>query len=195
MAKWHAGVAWSVYFTEPGIPPYMERNKKWQVNATRLFVSAANTLTKMDLRPLMFKDETVGMSSYTLDFEQSTSYQSPVDIATWGDIDDELPVVSYMMFTFLHFARKVTIRYKTISEIWAEIGGLWAAATLVMAMVFSQSGTTDPKNKKPSVIFNFLPSKMRKRWIQENNVKLESAGAAAKDQTTEDPYPDGKDKV
>ena len=173
----------------------MERNKKWQVNATRLFVSAANTLTKMDLRPLMFKDETVGMSSYTLDFEQSTSYQSPVDIATWGDIDDELPVVSYMMFTFLHFARKVTIRYKTISEIWAEIGGLWAAATLVMAMVFSQSGTTDPKNKKPSVIFNFLPSKMRKRWIQENNVKLESAGAAAKDQTTEDPYPDGKDKV
>ena len=35
-----------------------------------------------------------------------------------------------------------------------------------------------------SSIFKYLPSKLRKQWIQENNEKLESAGAEAKDQTT-----------
>ena len=191
VASWYGGAAWSVFFTEPGIPPYKEYDGKWHVNTTRLFVSGANTITKMDLRPLIFKDETIGMSSYTLDFEQSTNFQTPIQHEKWK----EDGVENMMMFTFLHFARKVTIRHKTISEIWAEVGGLWAAATLVMAMIFSQSGTTDPKNKKPAVVFNFLPNKMRKKWIQENNVKLESAGAEAKDQTTEDPYPVANDKV
>ena len=170
------GFAWQVFFTEPGVPPYKWRDGAWHTEATRLFVSGTNTLTKMDLRPLIFKDETVGMSGYTLDFEQSTNYQTPLLFDT---PDEDKGVENIMLFTFLHFARKVTIRYKTISEIWAEIGGLWAAATLIMAMIFSQSGTIGPENKKPAVIFNFLPSKLRKQWIQENNEKLESAGAEA----------------
>ena len=70
------------------------------------------------------------------------------------------------------------------SKLDALFSGRWEGALL-----------RDPKNKKPAVVFNFLPNKMRKKWIQENNVKLESAGAEAKDQTTEDPYPVANDKV
>ena len=85
------------------------------------------------------------MTKYTLEFEQSTNFNTQHKM---GKLDPLKPLQSGIMFTFLHFARRVTIRKKTISEIWAEIGGLWAAATLIMALVFSQSGTTDPKNKK-----------------------------------------------
>ena len=129
----------------------------------------------MDLRPVAYKDETAPakMTKYTLDFEQSTSFNMPKQM---GSLKAKTPVEANLMFTFLHFARRVTIRDKTISEIWAEIGGLWAAATLIMALVFSQSGTTDPKNKKPSVIFNFLPSNMRKKWVDENNEALKVLG-------------------
>ena len=132
---------------------------------------------------LRFKDETIGQTSYSLQFEQSTFYTQQFSIdGSVGGNTPESTVQNVIMFTFEHFTRKITIRYKTVSEIWAEIGGLWAAATLVMALVFSQSGTTDPKNKKPSVIFNYIPSKMRKKWIEDNNVKL----AVAKGQTIED---------
>ena len=129
----------------------------------------------MDLRPVAYKDETAPakMTKYTLDFEQSTSFNMPKQM---GSLKAKTSVEANLMFTFLHFARRVTIRDKTISEIWAEIGGLWAAATLIMALVFSQSGTTDPKNKKPSVIFNFLPSNMRKKWVDENNEALKVLG-------------------
>ena len=167
------GIVWYMYFTERNVEPYMEHEGQLHANATRLFIQGANTLTKIDLRPLNYKDATIGMSSYTLDFEQSTSFSAPGQNPTQANKGTE----NKMMFTFLHFARRVTIRYKTISEVWAEVGGLWAAATLIMAMIFSQSGTTDPRNKKPSVIFNFLPSKMRKKWIEENNMKLKAAGA------------------
>mmetsp|Transcript_11970 Transcript_11970/g.29851 ORF Transcript_11970/g.29851 Transcript_11970/m.29851 type:complete len:504 (+) Transcript_11970:31-1542(+) len=184
MEGWKGGFAWQVFFTEPGVPPYKLQDGTWDTNATRLFVSGLNTETKMDLRPYRFKDETVGMSSHTLDFQQSTNYQTPVHFTT-----PKNGVENWIFFTFLHFARKVTIRYKTRSEMLAEIGGLWAAATLIMATFFSQSGTVGPKNKKPAVIFKYLPSKLRKQWIQENNEKLESAGAEAKDQTTGGPVP------
>jgi hypothetical protein len=172
------GIVFTMYFAEPGTPPYMEHEGQWRLNATRLFIAGANTVTKIDLRPLSYKDETIGMSSYTMDFEQSTSFSTPSYTPLHSPDRSSEPTENAFMFTFLHFARKVTIRYKTISEIWAEVGGLWAAATLIMALVFSQSGTTDPRNKKPSVIFNFLPSKMRKKWIEENNMKLEAAEAA-----------------
>lgn len=167
------GIVWYMYFTERNVEPYMEHEGQLHANATRLFIQGDNTLTKIDLRPLNYKDATIGMSSYTLDFEQSTSFSAPGRNPTQANKGTE----NKILFTFLHFARRVTIRYKTISEVWAEVGGLWAAATLIMAMIFSQSGTTDPQNKKPSVIFNFLPSKMRKKWIEENNMKLKAAGA------------------
>ena len=138
---------------------------------------AMNSAVKMQLRPVRFKDETIGQTSYSLQFEQSTFYTQQFSIdGSVGGNTPESTVQNVIMFTFEHFTRKITIRYKTVSEIWAEIGGLWAAATLVMALVFSQSGTTDPKNKKPSVIFNFFPSNMRKKWVDENNEALKVLG-------------------
>ena len=175
---------WNAFFTEPGVPPYSEYNGKLVITSTAILVPAMNSAVKMTLRPVRFKDETIGQTSYSLQFEQSTFYTQQFSMG--GSVDSRSSggssVQNVIMFTFEHFTRKITIRYKTVSEIWAEIGGLWAAATLVMALVFSQSGTTDPKNKKPSVIFNYIPSKMRKKWIEDNNVKL----AVAKGQTIED---------
>ena len=56
--------------------------------------------------------------------------------------------------SFRHFTRRVHVRCKTISEIWAEIGALWAGAMIFMSLFFTQSGTIDVKSKKPMMVFS-----------------------------------------
>ena len=41
-----------------------------------------------------------------------------------------------------------------MSEIWAEVGALWAGAMIFMQLFFTQSGTTDVKSKKPMMVFS-----------------------------------------
>ena len=61
--------------------------------------------------------------------------------------------------------RKITIRYKTFSEIIADIGGLWAAAFLFLGLLWKKSGYLSKPAGEEMWIFNYLPPKMRSEML------------------------------
>ena len=157
--KYTAGLFWQIYTSEQGVLPYVEIAGQKVINASYFTAPLVNTFTKVDLTPVFFKDETLGtksmfdkklMNYFAQEFEQTGYFSHPDNLAaidsTWAD--------NYVAITFRHFTRRVHVRYKTVSEIWAEIGALWAGAMIFMSLFFTQSGTTDVKTKKPMMVFS-----------------------------------------
>merc|ERR1712113_565280 len=61
-------------------------------------------------------------------------------------VDTQQP--SELRFAPLNYvSRVVTTRYKTWDEIWAEIGGTWATAVLLVSAFFAAKTVEDPKSK------------------------------------------------
>ena len=190
-----AGLFWQIYTSEQGVLPYVEIAGQKVINASYFTVPFVNTFTKVDLTPVFFKDETLGtksmldkklMTYFAEEFEQTGYFSHPNNIKletddTWAD--------NIVAITFRHFTRRVHVRYKTVSEIWAEIGALWAGAMIFMSLFFTQSGTTDVKSKKPMMVFSppilaGLPiigkmiSKARVKHITKNEDDMKAALAA-----------------
>merc|ERR1711865_397000 len=155
-----AGMFWQIYTSEQGVLPYVEIAGQKVINASYFTVPFVNTFTKVDLTPVFFKDETLGTKSMldkklmtycAEEFEQTGYFSHPNNIKletrdVWAD--------NYVALSFRHFTRRVHVRYKTFSEIWADIGALWAGAMIFMSLFFTQSGTTDVKTKKPMMVFS-----------------------------------------
>ena len=59
---------------------------------------------------------------------------------------------------------KITVRWKTVSEIWAEIGALWAGATMIIGWFFVKSGFLD-KHGREAQVFIYQSESMRKQQI------------------------------
>jgi hypothetical protein len=195
-----AGMFWQIYTSEQGVLPYVEIAGQKVINASYFTVPFINTFTKVDLTPVFFKDETLGtksmldkklMTYFAEEFEQTGYFSHPDNIkfdTNTNNLNDAW-AENYIALTFRHFTRRVHVRYKTVSEIWAEIGALWAGAMIFMSLFFTQSGTTDVKSKKPMMVFNppilaGLPiigkmiSKARVKHITKNEDDLKAALAA-----------------
>lgn len=85
---------------------------------------------------------------------------------------------AYFSFQFSSFTvQKITIRYKRFAEIYADIGGIWAASVALLAYAFVKSGHVDPKTKKEAYIFKYLPQGMRTAMLKEAKA---SSGMAPK---------------
>ena len=161
-----SGMFWQIFTTEQGVPPYAEINGQKVVNASYFNVPFVNTFTKVDLTPVYFKDETYGTTSmfdtkkmdfFAQEYEQASSFSHPHSIPYNDDVigtKNDVWAENYVALSFRHFTRRVHVRYKTFSEIWAEIGALWAGAMIFMSLFFTQSGTTDVKTKKPMMVFS-----------------------------------------
>ena len=188
-----AGLFWQIYTVEQGTAPYVEIKGQKVINASYFTVPFVNTFTRVDLTPVFFMDETLGTSSmldkktmdyFAEEFEQSGYFSHPQRV-NLGDAEAESVWADNMLaITFRHFTRRIHIRYKTFSEIWAEVGALWAGAAIFMTLFFTQSGTTDVKSKKPMMVFSppFLESiplisKARKKYIQKNEDALKAKAA------------------
>jgi hypothetical protein len=161
-----SGMFWQIFTTEQGVPPYVEIDGVKVINASYFNVPFVNTFTKVDLTPVYFKDETLGTTSmfdtkkmdfFAQEFEQAGSFSHPHKIPYNDDNDgkkNDVWAENYVALSFRHFTRRIHVRYKTFSEIWAEIGALWAGAMIFMSLFFTQSGTTDVKTKKPMMVFS-----------------------------------------
>jgi len=164
--KYTSGMFWQIFTTEQGVLPYAEINGQKVVNASYFNVPFVNTFTKVDLTPVYFKDETYGTTSmfdtkkmdfFAQEYEQASSFSHPHMIPYNDDVigtKNDVWAENYVALSFRHFTRRVHVRYKTFSEIWAEIGALWAGAMIFMSLFFTQSGTTDVKTKKPMMVFS-----------------------------------------
>ena len=185
-----AGMFWQIYTAEQGVLPYVEIKGRKVINASYFTVPFVNTFTKVDLTPAFFKDETLGtshmfetktMDYFAEEFEQTGYFSHPHNVDApkeWAE--------NYVAIAFRHFTRRVHVRYKTLSEIWAEIGALWAGAMIIMSLFFTPSGTTDVKTKKPMMVFSppilapvpvlgGMISKARKKYVGKNEDELKAA--------------------
>jgi hypothetical protein len=75
--------------------------------------------------------------------------------------------------------RYITIRHKRTSEILAELGGLWAAATALIAIIWSKSGHLNKKGGSEMMIFKCLPGSKRRAYLSGYSI-------VPKDETTKD---------
>jgi len=63
---------------------------------------------------------------------------------------------------------RTTIRWMSVPEMWAAIGGLWAASLFVMTFLFVSSGYTSvPHGGREVIQFRFLPNALRSRWLDK----------------------------
>ena len=70
-------------------------------------------------------------------------------------------------FQFQSFiVENVTIRWSTIAEIWAAIGGLYAAAAMLVSVLFAPS-THEDEDGNPIIVFRFVSATIRQTWLQE----------------------------
>jgi len=61
---------------------------------------------------------------------------------------------------------KVHIRSMTFGEIWAQIGGLWGGAVLIMSLIFTGSGFIRRSDQKELQVFRYQSIKTKKAAIQ-----------------------------
>ena len=83
--------------------------------------------------------------------------------------------------------RKITIRYMSFSEILSDIGGLWAAAFLILGFVWKKSGylsvTKSGSAGDEMYIFKYLPDKTRDSMLLGKTAAPEESSTSADDRT------------
>jgi len=135
-----------------------------------------------------YKDETKGESDWMYNYQISVT-STPDKLVYWtstpdttasktdsslgttqtiapGDLDNG-PLWGVVSFTISNFiVRSVLIRDYTVAEVWAGIGGLWAASVMVISIFFHQTDISD-KNHRLYYIFNFLCPKQRDKYLEK----------------------------
>jgi hypothetical protein len=135
-----------------------------------------------------FKDETKGETAWTYNYQIAVT-SAPDKLVYWtstpdntaaktesslgttqtihpGDLDNG-PLWGVSSFTVSNFiVRSVLIRDYTVAEVWAGIGGLWAASVMVMSIFFHQTDISD-KNHRLFYLFNFLCPQQRDEYLEK----------------------------
>lgn len=111
------------------------------------------------------KDETAGDTDFKDEYIQSNYIVNTPDSNNGNT----------MVFRIIDFhVDKITIRAHGFSDIWAQLGGLWAASLVVLAFFFKSSGRLNTKGYELQ-IFQFLPKKMRNDFLTGTEAKDGSA--------------------
>lgn len=156
-----------------------------QIVATPIKFSGTGLVTGAQLQMERVKDETRGETEYTQEFRYNL-WSKPMFTCKQGapnsaaDCPDDgsdgtQPYTyttdfykAYIGFWYSSFVvRKITIRRKTFSEIYSELGGIWAASVALLGYVFVKSGKIDGASKKEAYVFKYLPTATRLQWLDE----------------------------
>merc|ERR1711907_21557 len=92
------------------------------------------------------KDETKGDKKHKMEWKYSL-WTKVMDSDSTGQhlVDFK---TAYLGFWYSNFVvQKITIRNKKFAEIYADLGGIWAASVALLAYVFVKSGYIDSTTK------------------------------------------------
>merc|ERR1711924_575159 len=124
------------------------------------FYSLAN------MRVEMVNDQTKGNSFFSGNnpLEGDGGFVTNYKLTMWNKLltsDDSVKMSNGIMgIAFNDFlVRKITIRYMTFTEVIADIGGLWAAAFLLLGILWKKSGYLSSPAGEEMWIFKYLPRK------------------------------------
>ena len=166
----------SVILAEAGKKPYAkDKDGNNQIVASKGIFSGMGFYSLANLRVEQVNDQTKGSSflSGNNPLEGAGGWVTNYELSMWnklipgGDDGKELALdTGFLGISFNDFlVRKITIRYKTFSEIIADIGGLWAAAFLLLGLLWKKSGYLSKPAGEEMWIFKYLPPKMRSEML------------------------------
>ena len=117
------------------------------------------------------KDETNGDKDFKSRYRYNM-WTKPLTKCQDDEVDGACPkvvteygnaIIGFYFDSFL--VTSVTIRWKTFTEVYAELGGIYAASIAILLFVFTKSGHLNEKGGKEMYIFAYLPSSMRAKWL------------------------------
>lgn len=170
----------SVILAEAGKKPFAkDKDGNNQIIASKGIFSGMGFYSLANLRVEKVNDQTKGSSfvSGKNPLEGAGGFVTNYELSMWNKLlggDQAASGKAYNLalergifgITFNDFlVRKITIRYKTFSEILADIGGLWAAAFLLLGLLWKKSGYLSSPAGEEMWIFKYLPTKMRSEML------------------------------
>jgi hypothetical protein len=188
------------YFTEPGRKPFIKIGDKNVITATEVLWPGKGQITQATLSMESVIDTTsnnaknpnrVYNDTATYVYHAVVSAQ-PMQTSYYdhsinngagqptGGFSNDI-ILSANMLTFGSFVfREITIRDKTPAEIWAEIGGIWAACAGVLIMFYAQSGHVKPTDEagnpgKELMVFRWQTGGMKKAALAPYQKKGEQS--------------------
>jgi len=160
-----------MYITKAGDDPIDTRDGKKFVNASQSLAGAQGMNTLAEIIMDEIKDETAGATDFSKTYRLSSA-TALREATLIGSIDgNSKPVMesesaSILMWRFgTHVIRKITVRRKTVGEIWSEIGGLWAGALAITGLFFSLSGHMNDDDQEV-FIFRYLPGRFKNKFLE-----------------------------
>jgi hypothetical protein len=141
------------YLTEQGKKPFAKVGDKTVITATEVLWPGKAQITQATISVESIADTTSSNAreaNKVYSVEPTMVYTAvvsgqPMQTSYYDHTASELSnsmLLSANIMSFGTFVyRQITIRDKTYAEIWAEIGGLWAACSAVIILLFAQSGT------------------------------------------------------
>jgi len=184
------------YFTEQGKTPFTKIGGKNIITATEVLWPGKAQITQATLSVETITDTTsrnaakpnkIYDSTPTLVYRavvsgqpmQTSHYDHSENNGAGGFSNPMLLSANIMSFGSFVF-REITIRDKTYAEIWAEVGGIWAASSAILIILFVQSGHVKPKDEngtpgKELMVFRWQPSSMKKAALAPYQAKKEAS--------------------
>jgi len=174
----------------------MEKDKepvdaKGKVVATEIMFSGTGGVVAAQLQLEKVKDETKGDTDYVMEWKYglwtkilstSQSIGSTTSHITIYSPNFKEAVLGFWYSSFV--VQKITIRWKKWDEIYAELGGIWAASVALLAYAFVKSGHIDPRTKKEAYVFKYLPNKMRVNMISASGFAKKEQAPSSKNEAT-----------
>jgi len=160
----------NVYLSKAGDAPYNEKNDitassvpfagGGSVTQALLRIEEVTDLTKTNTAlQLLGVEEVTPTTHYRFTTWSKTSNSGDLTYAGIGILYDEFVV------------RKITIRFKTFAEIFAEVGGLWAGCAALLWLVWKKSGylhkRADGSTGEEMMIINYIPVKWKDKWLNK----------------------------
>lgn len=179
---------YAIIMTESGKLPFVTSDDgKEEVIASRGYFSGGGFYSLANLRVEMVNDQTKGSSFFSSKnpLEADNGFVTNYKLTMWNKLihnrnntDPKINLYEGMLgIAFDDFlVRKITIRYMTFSEILADIGGLWAAAFLLLGILWKKSGYLSRPAGDEMWIFKYLPHKTRQNMLLGKETVQEDEG-------------------
>jgi len=152
------------YLAEPGTDPV---DSSGNLLATPVVFGGFSTVGIAQLTIDMIKDEPKGDKRYhpVYRYNMWTKTLFTGD-ATETKLEFDKGTVGFVFESFT--VRKIHIRNKTWAEIYADLGGIWAASVALLMLFWAKSGHVDARRHRETYIFRYLPGGVKRRFLRES---------------------------
>ena len=154
------------FLSAPGVPPV---DKSGKVQATQILFPGPGMFGMAQVQLHQLKDETKGQTEFQNQYRYNMWTKIFSDPVSPGATNFLTATIGFYFDSFV--VQKITIRSKTTSEVYSELGGIYAASLALLMLIFAKSGRIDPATGREIFIFKYTPGWLRTRWLSNTDPK------------------------